>query len=50
MHNNLRYAIELIFVEYLSKIIFLKIILAILTDEFSEMANIQYEWYDMANE
>jgi len=44
MHNNLRYANELIFVEYLFKNIFLKIISAILSDKFSEIANIQYEW------
>jgi len=40
----------LIFAKYLSKSISLKIISEILIDEFSEMANIQCEWYDIANE
>jgi len=46
----LRYKRELIFVEYLSKNIVLKINSTILFDEFSEMVNIHYEWYKIAYE
>jgi hypothetical protein len=46
----LRYKRELIFVEYLSKNIVLKIIFTILFDEFSEMVNIHDEWYEIAYE
>ena len=46
----LRYKRELIFVEYLFKNIVLKINSTILFDEFSEMVNIHYEWYEIAYE
>jgi len=48
--TTLRYKRELIFVEYLSKNTILKLNLVTLLGEFSEMVNIQCEWYDIANE
>jgi hypothetical protein len=49
-YTILRYKRELIFIENSIKNIVLEIIIAILSNEFSEMTNIQCEWHRKANE
>ena len=49
-YTILIYKRELIFLENRIKNIVLKIIIAILSNEFSEMTNIQCEWFNRANE